>query len=391
MNCHDAREGSSRSEISLTERALVHAHVIQCAECRKERESLVPAPAPRPTRFRVLLSLSLTASGQAATKAGGSARAGAAWVVGLPTRLGRLVLVLAKRSGRVAAGVIAAARLGITHLAHLGTGLGRSLMLASRRATRVASEGARVAATHVLDQVSRVRGLVPAFAKRSEQGARAIGAGRVGIARLAHQLARLGTSLSLAFTVTVRAAAVSAIRVTRGSARVLVRTAGGALSQLGARMTPTLGARPLLKLSTGIAGLAVLVAAVLVMWPRQWSDDLMARFSAGERLMRDVRRPADWNPVDLVPRVPVIEASAPEPASAPPPAPVEVSPPETPRVAPRRRPAETRTAEIPAPLRRPASVPVPAETAQNAEVSDSTAAIDWLLKGGSGRRRIENP
>jgi hypothetical protein len=138
--------------------------------------------------------------------------------------------------------------------------------------------------------------------------------------------------------------------------------------------------RPLLRVCTAIVSLAVLVAVIL--------------FSAGERLSQDVRLPADGEPT-------LAETSTPNPVSAPEPAPVEGARPETPRVAIRPKPPETRT-EIPAPFRRPdpalaqiratASAPTPStEAIQNAEASDSTAAIDWLLKGGSSRRRIENP
>ena len=367
MNCHDAREGAAAPGMSLTERALVHAHVMQCAECRKDRESLPQAASSRRrgtpsraawlTRLRAPLSISLTRSGQAVVRVFEGVRGGVTRVVDRLTRVRGLRSGLAKRSERAAANVIRAAGFGITRFAHPLT---RLRVSRSRSFTVSVREGGRgiaarlVEAMRVLDLLARVRWLLPVLFRRS---------GR---------------------------AAVRAIGVTWGVGRIVVTTAGGALSLRGPRMSPTFGTRPLLKLCTGIVSLAVLVAAMLFLWPRQWPADLMARFSAGERLSRDVRRPVDRNPAELAPAAPLVQTSAPKPVSAPQPAPVEVSPPETPRVTTRRKSPETQT-EIPAPLRRPASAPTPAEAVLNAEASDSTAAIDWLLKGGSSRRRVENP
>jgi len=436
MNCHDAREGASATGMGLTERALVHAHVKQCAECRKDREALPQAVSSRQrgtpsraawlTRLRALLSISLTLSGPAVVRVFEGVRVGVTRVVDRLTRVLGLLSAFVKRSGRAAASVIGAIRFGITHFAHLGNWLRRSLMIAFQRVARVAIESAGAGVTRVLVLLTRVRGLLSGLVKLPERAAAdVIGAAGSGITRFAPLLTRLRVVLSLSFTVSVRAggrviaallveatrvldllarvrwllpvlfrrsgrAAVRAIGVTRGVGRIVVTTAGGALSLLGARMSPTFGTRPLLKLCTGVVSLAVLVVAILFLWPRQWPDDLMARFSAGERLSRDVRRPVDRNPAELAPAAPLVQTSAPKPVSAPPPAPVEVSPPETPRVAMRRKSPETQ-AEIPAPLRRPASAPMPAEAVLNAEASDSTAAIDWLLKGGSSRRRNENP
>jgi len=505
MNCHDAREGISRGGMGLTERALVHAHLMQCVECQKERASLpllvssrqrvAPSCAARLTQLRVLMLASLTVPGQATARVIGSARVGVPRVVDLLTRVRGLLSVFAKRSERAAASVIGATRFGITRFAHLGNWLRVSLMIAFRRAARVAIERTRVGVTRGLDRVSRVRGRLSVFAKRSERAAanvigairfgitrfahlgnwlrvslmiafrraarvaiertrvgvtrvldrvsrvrgllavlvkrservavKVIGTASFGITHFAHRLTRVRVLLSISLTVSVRAAgrviaarlgeamrlldllprvrrllpllfrragraAVRAVGATRGVGRIVVATAGGALALRGSRMSPTFGARPLLKVCTGIVSLAVLIAAILALWPRQWPDNLMARFSAGERLSRDVRRPVDRNPAELAAAAPLVKTSAPKPVSAAEPAPVGVSPSETPRVATRRKSPDTRT-EIPAPWRRSASAPLPTEAARNAEASDSTAAIDWLLQGGSSRRRIENP
>ena len=272
MNCHEAREGVSALGVGLTERALVHAHVMQCVECRKERESLpqvvssrqrvAPSRAAWLTRLLVLLSISFTVSVRAARR------------------------------------VIAASRVG---------------------------------AMRILDLLIRVRSLPP-----------------------------------LRFALSERAA-VKAMGATGAVGRIVVASSSRA--------------RPLLKVCTGIVSLAVLIAAILALWPRQWPDNLMPRFSAGERLSRDVRLPVDRKPAELAVAAPLVKTSTPKPVSAPQPA--------------------TQT-EIPASLRRPdpalaqsratAFAPMPStEAAQNAEALDSTAAIDWLLKVGSSRRRIENP
>jgi hypothetical protein len=342
------------------------------------------------------------------------------------SRVRGLLAVLVKRFERAAANVIGATRFGITRFAHLGNWLRLSLMVAFQRAARVAIESTRVGVTRLLDLVGRVRGLLAVLVKRSERVAvKVIGTASFGITHFAHRLTRVRVLLSISLTVSVQAAgrviaarlgeamrlldllprvrrllpllfrrsgqgAVRAVGATRGVGRIVVATAGGALALLEARMSLTFGARPLLKVCTGIVSLAVLMAAILALWPRQWPDNLMARFSAGERLSRDVRRPVDRNPAELAAAAPLVKTSAPKPVSAAEPAPVEVSPPETPRVATRRKSPDTQT-EIPAPWRRSASAPLPTEAARNAEASDSTAAIDWLLQGGSSRRRIENP
>jgi hypothetical protein len=120
--------------------------------------------------------------------------------------------------------------------------------------------------------------------------------------------------------------------------------------------------RPLLSAGTGMVGLVILVAAIAL--------------SAGERLSRDVRLPVDLEPS-------FAETSAPMPVAAAQPAPVEASRPEP-------RPVRVRP-RSPEPAQAAAALTPPTEaTAQNADASDPTAAIDWLLQGGR-RRRTESP
>lgn len=410
MNCHDAREGVSALGMGLTERALVHAHVMQCVECRKERESLPqvvssrqrvgPSRAAWLTRLRVLLSISLTLSGQAAVRVFEGARVGVTRVLDLFTRMRGLLSVLVKLSrfsltvcGQAAGRVVEVARAGVALVIDLLTRvrwllpilftpsiraaanligrvrfvITRSAHLAFQGAARAAIGAARAGVTRGFDLPTRLRVLLSiSFTVSVLAAGRVIAAGRVEAMRILDLLIRVRWLLPLLFALSERAA-VKAIGATGAVGRIVV--------------TSSRRARPLLKVCTGIVSLAVLVAAILALWPRQWPHNLMPRFSPGERLSRDVRLPVDRKPAELAAAAPLVKTSAPKPVSAPQPA--------------------TQT-EIPAPLRRPnpslarsratASAPMPpAEAVQNAEASDSTAAIDWLLKGGSSRRRIENP
>jgi hypothetical protein len=420
MNCHEAREGVSDLGMGLTERALVHAHVMQCVECRKGRESLPqaavssrprvePSRAPWRPRLRVLQSIALTRSGQVAV------------------RVVEVLAILSTLSVRAAAHLIGRVRFVITRFAHLLIGLRSSVLIAFRGSARAAIEAAGAGVTRGLGLLRRLSVLLAISATVSSQAAvRVVEVARLSVRAAAHVITRfvhlligLGSSVLITFRGSARAAIEAAgAGVTRGvdllprlsvlvsifltgSRQALMRVAWlvdrftqvcwrlpfqgiarAATEAVRAGVTTKDAAwtRPLLGVSTAIVPLAVLVAIIL--------------FSAGERLSQDARLPADAEPT-------LAETSTPDPVSAPEPAPVGVSRPETPRVAMRPKPPETQT-EIPAPLRRPdpafaqrrvtASAPVPStETAQNAEASDPTAAIDWLLKGGSSRRRIENP
>jgi hypothetical protein len=438
MNCHEAREGFSHRGMGLTERALVHAHVMQCVECRKERESLPQAVSSRPrvepsraawlTRLRVLLSISLTRSGQVAV------------------RVVEVLAILFTLSVRAAAHLIGRVRFVITRFAHLLIGLRSSVLIAFRGSARAAIEAAGAGATRGLDVLRQLRVPLAIASTVSSQAAvrvvevarlsvraaaHLIGRVRFVITRFAHLLIGRRASVLITFQGSARAAIEAAgAGVTRGldllrrlsvlvsifssvSRQALVRVAWlvdrftevrwllpfqgiARAATEAARAGVTRGldllprlrqtkdaawtTRSLLRVCTAIVSLAVLVAVIL--------------FSTGERLPQDVRLPADGKPT-------LAETSTLNPVSAPQPAPMEVSQPETPRVSMRPKLPETQ-AEVPAPLRRPdpafaqrratASAPVPStETVQNAEASDPTAAIDWLLKGGSSRRRIENP
>ncbi len=416
MNCHDVREefsASSRGGMALTERALVHAHVAQCVDCRKERESLQlvvssprrAEPSGEPsnfgawlTRLRMRLSISLTGSAQAAVRVIDAARAGAERAaLGLLTRVRWLLPMVWARSARGAASLIGHVRFGITRFAHRLICLRSSLMIACRGATRVAIEAARAGVARIVDLPTRVRWPLPLLLTRSVQAAASL-IGRVHFmsTRLAHLLVWLRSSVMIACrgaaraTIEAASAGVTqvlasltrlrvlvsisftgAIGITRHVGRIVVTTSGRALSHLGAR-TSALRQRKAAWVGTGIVSLAVLGAAMMLLWPRQWPDNLM-------------------DPAELAVPAPVARTPAPVPVSARQAAPAGVSRPETARGAMQQRPGEARD-EILVPVRRPAPAPLPStEATQNGEASDPAAAIDWLLKGGSSRRHSQSP
>ena len=395
MNCHDVREefsASSRGGMALTERALVHAHVAQCVDCRRERESrqlVVSAPrraepSREPsnfgawlTRLRMRSSISLTGSAQAAVRMIDAARAGAERAaLGLLTRVRwRLPMVWA-RSARGAAGLIGHVRFGITRVAHRLISLRSSLVIVCQGATRVAIEAARAGvARAAASLIGRVHFMSTRLAPllvwlRSSlmiacRGAAraAIEAARAGVTQVLASLTRLRVLGSISFT--------GAIGITRNIGRIVVTTSGRALSHVGAR-TSALRQRKAAWVGTGIVSLAVLVAAMMLLWPRQWPDNLM-------------------DPAELAVPAPVARTPAPVPVSARQAAPVGVSRPETARATMQQRPGEARD-EILVPVRRPAPAPLPStEATQNGDASDPAAAIDWLLKGGSSRRHSQSP
>jgi len=410
MNCNDAREGFSRGGMGLTERALVHAHVMQCVECRKERESLPlvvssrrrvtpPSDATWVPRLRGLLAVSLTISGRGAARGLEGARVGVTRALSAVARLSERAA--GKAIGATHSGMIISVEL----LTRLRVLLAMSLTVFGRAALRPGAALGR-AAVRVVEVgrsgaplIGRVCFAMARVAHSAFQGVvrAAIEAARAGVTRVLVPLTRLPVRLSTSFTVSAGAAG-RVVAASRARARqaldVLIRLRGlaslvfarserAAVKAIGAAWavgrviaTPPGRVRPLLKVGAGIASLAVLLAALLASWPRPWwPDDLMARFSPVERLSPDARRPVDRPPLEPGAAAPLVQTSAPPPA------------------------AQT---EIPAPSRRPdpslarsraaASAAIPrTEAVQTAEASDSTAAIDWLLSGGGGRRRIENP
>jgi len=198
-----------------------------------------------------------------------------------------------------------------------------------------------------------------------------IGHARLGIARVSRLLIGVGCSLMSAFP---RAGRTTTDAARAGVTRALelptqLIAAGRGLAVRTAQASPPAPkkatvwpVRRLLSAGTGMVGLILGAAIVL---------------SAGERLSRDVRLPVDLKPS-------FGETSTPIPVAVVQPAPVEARPEPRPvRVRPRSpEPAQTAAARTP---------PSTEATTQNADASDPTAAIDWLLQGGRSRRQTESP
>jgi hypothetical protein len=189
MNCRDARAGFpafSRGGMSLTEFALLEAHVRQCADCRKERESVeaalncrpqvtprVPLPrlskmtdvirlaatsfAGRLSRRRVVLSISLTGARLASARVIEASRVGARWLVGLLARMGWLLSTLFKLSARAVAPVIDATAFAMMWFADLLARVRVSLTIAVRDAAQATIETARVGATRLVKRCAHLQ------------------------------------------------------------------------------------------------------------------------------------------------------------------------------------------------------------------------------------------
>jgi hypothetical protein len=411
MNCQDVREGSSGAT-GLTEWALVHAHLVQCAECRKEREQLRQGPSSRqevtrsrallpalglagvgawPSRLRALPSIASTVSGHAAARMVEAARAGVTGGMGLVAGTRRRLPILVVPPLRAGAASIGSARSMLTRGGDRVMGLGSSSMVVLERAvrstrkavragrsssavalwrtTRSALQAARAAETRALDWLARLRVRSSiAFAATATVRGRLIAASRVGTARLLDRLVRARRPMAALFGLPERAAA-KAIVATRAAARTVV--------------TASRRARPFLKVGIAVASLAVLVAGGTFFLPRQWPAHLMPRLWASGQHIPEARRPAEPEPAVLATAPPTVKAS--------PPAPVAGSRPEAAPAVVRSRPAEA-PAGVPASPRRPdplvqVRTAASAETTETAEAPDPSAAIDWLLKGGSGRGR----
>ena len=381
MTCHDAREKLSalRRGMDLTERALVHAHVMQCAECRKEREEQLEPIASSPT-----------VAAQAALTVAEVARAGVARTAGLLTqvehvrsgltravpKLIQLRSPLVTACQAVARATTDFARAGVPRvldvLARLRELLSIALTVSGQAAMRVV-EAVRAGAAPIVALSSRVGRQLPGlFVVAGRAAATLIGHARFGIVRVSRLLIGVCSSWMSAFPragrTTTEAARAGVTRAFELPTQLIA--AGRALSVRAAHASPpgpkkatAWPVRPLLSAGTGMVGLVILVAAIAL--------------SAGERLSRDVGLPLDLEPS-------FAETSAPIPVAAAQPAPVEASPPVPHPV--RVRPRSLEPAQAAAALKPPTEA-----TAQNADASDPTAAIDWLLQGGRSRRQAESP
>jgi len=391
MNCRDAREELptfvSGGGMGVTELALVAAHLRQCGDCRKERESIeqmVASSRQRTVSPRAVLQSfgrtidairSAAAFAAKLTRPRASAIVGVASLVDLPARrLGRLPGLVTRAVGS-STRVWEASGPPIAHLADLLARLRTSLMAAHRRAARSATEVARRGVTLALELLIRVRRTLPILSTRFGRiAAHVVGARRSVIPRSLDALAsftvsRLATARTFgasrvgAIWMADRlASGISAIRHRRGITRGEFLTPGDRAS----------GTLPLLAACVGIVSLAVL--AVTIMSPRS---------------------PADRMPADTTATSQPTKTSVSELISSPvgPAAPFE---PKASRVARRAKRVE---AEIPAPTRSgdpsvtgsaptalaPISGAEGARSAEPSDAPDASAAIDWLLRGGPGR------
>ena len=176
MTCHDAREKLSalRRGMDLTERALVHAHVMQCAECRKEREQQLEPVASSPT-----------VAAQAALTVAEVARAGVARTAGLLTQVEHV-------------------RSGLTPAVHKLIQLRSPLMTVARATT----DFARAGVPRVLDVLARLRVLLSIALTVSGQAAMRVGeVVRAGVARIMALSTRVGRQLPGLFVGAGRTAA----------------------------------------------------------------------------------------------------------------------------------------------------------------------------------------
>ena len=274
MECHDAREGFSALRdggTSLTEWALVEAHLRQCAECRREARLQQEAAAPRVTPPRALLD--------SLGKAMEVTRTGVTRSATLMVRLRPLPTPALKPAPGAIARVIQAAGLGVGHstdlIARLRAVLAATLGLIGRASARVIPAIGRGIGESV-DLIARLRAVLAAalgLTARAITGViRAIGH---GVGQSLDLIARLRAVLAAALGLTARAiiSAVHAIGhgitslvdwITRLSASLAIRF------RSAARVAPlrSLPAIPL-KTSVRAAGLVLVLAFVLYML--QWT------------------------------------------------------------------------------------------------------------------------
>jgi hypothetical protein len=266
MKCHDAREGLSALRgggTSLTEWALVEAHLRQCAECRQEEARLQQViAARRVTPPRALLD-----------------SLGKAMGVTLMVRLRPMPTPARKPAPRAIARVIQAAGLGVGHstdlIARVGAVLAATLGLTARASARVILAIGR-GIRESLDLIARLRAVVAAalgLTARAIIGAiHAIGH---GITRFVDWIRRLSASLAIRFRSSVQGAAnvIAAIRlgITHSAERV---------AQL--RSLPAIPLKP----SVRAVGVVLVLAFVLytLQWTPQPRQHVRSTAAPGPRL-----------------------------------------------------------------------------------------------------------
>lgn len=305
MNCHEVREQlsvSPRGGTSLTERALAHAHVTQCADCQAQRVSVAlalgapssVAPSPinlvptaratretarteptqvlgMPIRFRALTSSSLVVSTRAGARAIEGTWAGLTWVV---WRLPILVMLPA----RAVVGLVEGVRFACIRAASFVPRLGTAAMMACHWAVRAAAE----AGGAILGLVSRaIGGTVRAGGRLAVTcwlgvlrtrdvlvriGGWVLECARFACARSARGLTRLGTAAVMACHGAARAvgdAAGAVLGLVGRSLAEAIRAAGWAVRRL-VETIPGLVERVGLAGARSARGLTRIVAAAMV-------------------------------------------------------------------------------------------------------------------------------
>lgn len=399
IDCHEVREalGAPPRGMSLTECALVHAHVARCSVCQKEQEALQLAaisqrvePA-QPGAKLIEHSRALVIS--TVRHVTPSARPVAISIERARLVIARVALLVGRLRSPLAIAVHGTAR-GAREAA--GAGAARARGLVSRVGVLAATSrtaATRTGVTLIESTGAAVAGVGRRMPSLVTPSVRAAGHGvgrarlRLAITRVPHAVIRLRSSVIGELRGPARAAGQAA---GTGVARVLgVLDRLAVVASLLARSTArAIGARP--RAYAAIAWLAVLVPSFLFLWPRQGLDDLGSRFSGRERTSREISVPAARTPVGPAAPVPFAVTSPPRPGAGAPPSPVAAARPETSPVTGSRT-----QAEIPAPVRRRAAsasaAPAATDAPQSAETSDPAAAIDWLLKGSKSRRQAESP
>ena len=305
--------------------------------------------------------------------------------------LGRRLAIWISQLGRALQTV---SRLAGHGLARLGEVLDDALRVAARTGA-TAARGAGVALAVLAGAASSVG--IDAVAASCRGVGQLAAVGRAGASRAAALPGHVARVQSVARTLARRTATGVAERA---------RAVGGGLAAMGVWV------RPLLKPAIAVTGLAILGWSLAAVWPprAQMAPSAPSRASVETA---QARRPVTPDPGTFTAPPTTVRPMITEPAPAPQPAPasaaIRATLPEhgAEAPAPRRRseavpaPVRMRTAlpepgaEAPAPRRRAEAVPPSARTRatvpESSDAEDASAAIDWLLKGGGSRGRVESP
>ena len=209
MTCHDVRPWFSillSGRTGLTERALVEAHLSQCADCRREEAHLRQVVAARHVTPRRALLDSLG-------RAIAVTRIGVTRSATLVVRLHALSTPVAlKLVSRACARLVQAARLGVDHSADPIARLRAVLALALTRIARACARGVQAAILlgigQSLDLIARLRAvLVATLALTARAIAGMIQATGRGLIRCLVRIARRRLPLATRYRSSVRAAA----------------------------------------------------------------------------------------------------------------------------------------------------------------------------------------